>query len=164
MGSGKKSVQQPILSLILLAVLGTIAVSILSIHSSFKPVPPPAFLEDPTVHSFTLSSPSQFAKAGPSERYDHETLFEKINGKAPLYLNGGFVDLQTQRFVQKDDSQQWFEFYLYDMTNDTNAFSVYSTQRRPDATLSEALSSLRHYNTENGLYLQVSCVRMVSSR
>lgn len=163
MASGKKGAKQPILSLILFAVLGAIAVSILSIHSAFIPAPPPAFLEDSpvpsvhssTAHSFTLSSPPQFEKAGPSEKYDSEGLFEKINGKAPLYLNAGFIELQSQRFVHKDDSHQWFEFSLYDMAADTNAFSVFSTQRRPDGTISPSLFAYEHYHTENGLYLQL---------
>jgi len=163
MESRKNGGQQPILSLILLAVLSAIAISILSIHWTFKPAPLPAFLENTAIPSvdhstppgLILSSPSQFEIAGPSEKYDSQGLFEKINGKAPLYLNAGFVKLLSQRFVQKDDSQQWFEFYLYDMTTDTNAFSVFSTQRRPDGMASSSLSEYEHYSTENGLYLQL---------
>jgi len=163
MGAGTKSIKQPILSLILLTVLGTIGASILIIHSSFKPAPQPVFLENPTLptvkssttHGLSLSSPTNFKKAGSPEKYDRETLFEKINGKAPLYLDAGFIELASQRFIQVDDSSQWFELYIYDMATTANAFSVYSTQRRYDSSTSQPLSHLRHYTTENGLYLQL---------
>jgi hypothetical protein len=46
MTSWKESDKQSILSFIILALLCTIAVSILTIHSTFSPPPQPAFLKE----------------------------------------------------------------------------------------------------------------------
>lgn len=69
----------------------------------------------------------------PIETYDADTLFEKINGKADLYLSHGFVELLCQRFVLPDDAEAWFEVYAYQMASGPAAFGVYSQQQRPEA-------------------------------
>lgn len=48
------------------------------------------------------------------EEYSAENLYEKINGKAPLYLEAGFKKLTTQRFVSADDESIWMENYVYE--------------------------------------------------
>ncbi len=162
MDFGKKGPKQTILSIFLFAVLAAITISILSIHSRFKPTPLPAFLKNLTATSIDnstqpdliFSTPQHFETAGALKTYESDTLFEKINGKAPFYLNSGFKKLITQRFTEKLASKHWYELYLYDMTTTTNAYSVFSTQRRPDTTLTDTLLTFRHYTTENGLYLQ----------
>lgn len=70
-----------------------------------------------------LSEPQSF---GP------ETLSEKIDGKAELYLSAGFVRLVSQRFARTGNSQEWLEVLLYDMGSSRNAFAVYSVQRREE--------------------------------
>lgn len=96
-----------------------------------------AFLDSETpgdsIH-FDEAVPPGFVPMGPMERYDEESLYEKINGKAPLYLDSGFVLLRTQRFVSEQAEGKWFELYLYDMGSAANAFAVYSTQKRIDVT------------------------------
>lgn len=80
-------------------------------------------------------SPSTLAPAGfdtlSEETYLDDNLYEKINGKAPLYIESGFVKLSTARFVSKNDESLWMELFIFDMANTKNAFSVYSVQRRP---------------------------------
>ncbi|HYR03636.1 MAG TPA: DUF6599 family protein, partial [Syntrophobacteria bacterium] len=49
------------------------------------------------------------------ETFGPETLSEKIDGKAELYLSAGFVQLLTQRFSRKGNPQAWLEVFLYDM-------------------------------------------------
>jgi len=71
-----------------------------------------------------LSSPEAF---GPS------TLSDKINGKADLYLNAGFVGLVTQRFALEGPGDPWVEVFAYDMGKAQNAYAVFSSQRRQDA-------------------------------
>jgi len=66
--------------------------------------------------------------------YDSETLYEKINGKAPIYLESGFRRLTTQRFVNTKNPKLWGELYVYDMGSGLNAYSVYSRQKREGAT------------------------------
>jgi hypothetical protein len=87
---------------------------------------------------FGVSSPQEsqgdFTSVGKAETYNNDNLYEKIDGKAPMYQEAGFVKLDTQRFAAKSNSELGFELYIYDMNNAKNAFSVYSRQKRTDAT------------------------------
>jgi hypothetical protein len=66
------------------------------------------------------------------EVYLADNLFEKINGKAPLYIESGFEKLFTQRLLNKENQDLWMELFIFDMADLKNAFSVYSVQRRPN--------------------------------
>jgi hypothetical protein len=95
-------------------------------------------------------APAGFEALSKTEVYDSENLYEKIDGKAPLYLEAGFKELTTQRFVKTNDKGLWMELYIYDMGNIKNAFCVYSEQRREG---SEAFASMQFaYKTSNALY------------
>jgi hypothetical protein len=101
---------------------------------------------------FELSSlvPAGFEMLSKAEVYNSENLYEKINGKAPLYTESGFEELFTQRFVSINDRSLWMELYAYDMSTVKNAFSVYSIQKRDE---SEAFPSMQlAYKTGNALY------------
>jgi hypothetical protein len=94
--------------------------------------------------------PAGFEMLSKVEVYNSENLYEKINGKAPLYLESGFKELSTQRFVSINDRSLWMELYAYDMSTVKNAFSVYSVQKRAE---SEAFPSMQFaYKTGNALY------------
>ena len=69
----------------------------------------------------------------PVESFGPESLSEKIDGKAELYLSAGFLSLRSQRFVETGKPERWLEVFVYNMGSMRNAFSVYSTQRRADA-------------------------------
>ncbi|MFA5424388.1 MAG: DUF6599 family protein [Phycisphaerae bacterium] len=97
-----------------------------------------------------LAPPQGFEKFGPGEYYDQETLYEKIDGKAPLYLESGFVKLFTQRYVNGKNYELTYELYVYDMGLTGNAFSVYSVQRRAGSSPGNLQFS---YSTDNGLFL-----------
>jgi hypothetical protein len=79
-------------------------------------------------------SQGDFTSVGKAETYNNDNLYEKIDGKAPMYQEAGFIKLDTQRFAAKSNSELGFEIYIYDMNNAKNAFSVYSRQKRADAT------------------------------
>ena len=85
------------------------------------------------------------------ETFGPETLSEKIDGKAELYLAAGFVQLLTQRFSRKGNPQAWLEFFLYDMGSSKNAFAVYSVQRREDGQRID-LGDFA-YKTDDALFL-----------
>lgn len=103
-----------------------------------------------TVPELSPFTPAGFETLSKAERYDAETLYEKIDGKAPLYTEAGFKELSTQRFMKTGDPDLWMEVYIYDMGDIKNAFSVYSVQRRAG---SEILPSMRFaYKTGNALY------------
>lgn len=99
---------------------------------------------------------SDYATAGLSpmsgvEVFGPETLSEKIDGKAEMYLSSGFKELRCRRFGRSDRPNEWLELFVYDMDNPRNAFAVFSLQKRADA---EELSIVRFsYRTSNALYL-----------
>lgn len=101
--------------------------------------------------ALTGLAPQGFEPFGPDESYDEENLYEKIDGKAPLYTESGFIKLYTQRYKNDKNDELIFELYIYDMDSAANAFSVYSIQRRADAIPIEDLPFA--YRTENSLYL-----------
>ncbi|MHC4571462.1 MAG: DUF6599 family protein [Planctomycetota bacterium] len=94
--------------------------------------------------------PAGFETLSRTEIYKPENLYEKINGKAPLYVESGFEKLSTQRFVNGEDENLWMELYVYDMATIRNAFSVYSVQRRAEAELFPPMRFA--YKTSNALY------------
>lgn len=95
-------------------------------------------------------SPADFETLSKAESYNADNLYEKIDGKAPLYLEAGFKELSTQRFVNKSEPNLWMELYIYDMGNIKSAFGVYSEQRREGA---EAFASMQFaYKSGNALY------------
>ncbi len=84
------------------------------------------------------------------EHYDAGNLYEKIDGKAPLYTDSGFAGLSAVRFAGGAEEEPAMELYLFDMGTARNAFSVYSMQKRPDT---DALEGVHFgYKTSNGLY------------
>lgn len=87
--------------------------------------------------------------SGPQE-YIPENLYEKIDGKAPLYIDSGFERLYTQRFISKASESLWMELFIYDMATLRNAFSVYSVQKRAGVELLPAMQFA--YKTSNGIY------------
>jgi hypothetical protein len=95
-------------------------------------------------------APAGFETLSKAESYNADNLYEKIDGKAPLYLEAGFKELITQRFASKSDPNLWMELYIYDMGNIRNVFGVYSEQRREGA---EAFATIPFaYKTSNALY------------
>ena len=110
--------------------------------------------------------PSGLAVMTPVERFNADTLYEKINGQAELYLSSGFVDLTCQRFVAADNPDLWLETFVYNMGTDRNSFAVYSRQRRDAAQSVESLPIA--YRTPNALFashgaLYIEIISAVSS-
>ncbi len=66
------------------------------------------------------------------KRFDKDTLYEKIDGKAGMFLSYLFAELRFGTY-QKPDSGGAFDVYLYDMGEPVNAFGVYRLERSPDA-------------------------------
>ncbi len=77
--------------------------------------------------------PENLIPLGPEETFDPETLSDKIDGRADLYLSSGFVKLSTRRFARKADPKSWLELFIYRMGDPAEAFSVYSVQKRKDS-------------------------------
>ncbi len=141
--SQKHSRQQTLNSLAILIILTAIGGGIFLTQFDFNPsVLPKDFFWRPGgktrilfishAQSIIPLPPGMVPLTSP-EIFDPQTLSDKINGKAELYLSAGFVGLASQRFKDKAGSNLWMEAYIYDMGNGQNAFSVFSAQRREGA-------------------------------
>jgi len=84
------------------------------------------------------------------ENFDQISLSDKIDGKADGYIQAGFVRLACKRFAKESNQAQWFEFYLYDMGEPRNAFSVYSSQKREGVTPQNFTKFA--YSTDNAIF------------
>ncbi len=98
-----------------------------------------------------VTPPPGLEPLNPPEVFDPESLYEKINGQAELYLSAGFVRLKSQWFAEAKETDSMFEVYIYHMGNGINAFSVYSVQRRGDIQKVDLAQFA--YQTESSLYL-----------
>jgi hypothetical protein len=97
---------------------------------------------------------TDFPAVGNAEIYNADNLYEKIDGKAPMYQESGFEWLTTQRFANSKNPDLGLELYLYDMGNSRNAFSVYSRQKRADV---KDLNDIPFgYKTSNAIYISHS--------
>jgi hypothetical protein len=156
--------KQTFVSLIILGVLAVISGGVFWVQFNYNPAvqsvssalpagktrdtsvaAPPPSAEKPLI-----SSPSGQSPLTPLETFDAETLSDKINGKAELYLSAGFIRLHSQRFKDQADGDVWMEVFVYDMQSAQNAFSVFSVQRREDAhTLDLGQYA---YQTQNAIF------------
>jgi hypothetical protein len=97
-----------------------------------------------------LPLPEGLTALTPVERFDRETLSDKIDGKAELYLSAGFVRLDCQRLALTAQPDLWVELFLYDMGSFENAYAVFSAQRRADAAMLDFAEFA--YRAENALF------------
>jgi hypothetical protein len=140
------------LSLFLLGILVLIAASVLWVQGRYEPArwreqagPP---LRQPSAQE---ALPQGVKPLSPVERYGENSLSDKIDGKADLYLAAGFKALETRRFALVQDPSRWMERYVYDMGSRLNAFAVYSAQRRRDGR--DVGIAPYAYLSSNGLFL-----------
>jgi hypothetical protein len=94
--------------------------------------------------------PEGFSEMSPPEVFGPQTLSDKIDGKADLYLTAGFERLYTRRLRPVDRADTWLEVFAYRMEDPKSAFSVFSAQQRRGAL---SLSRFRYgYRSENALF------------
>ncbi len=58
-----------------------------------------------------------------------DNLYERINGRAELYLAYDVISLTTATFEDKTDIGRFVELSVFDMGNPTNAFGIFSVER-----------------------------------
>ena len=135
--------RETIVALCVLASLVAIATGMAMVQSRFNPAVV-NFLQGaadrakglaaaPATAEPVLPLPEGMALLTPAERFDRETLSDKIDGKAELYLSAGFIRLECQRLNLAGQPDLWVEVFIYDMGSFENAYAVFSTQRRADA-------------------------------
>jgi hypothetical protein len=61
-----------------------------------------------------------------------ENLWEKINGRADIYLAYRMVDMTFGTYRSEADPEQFVDVYQYDMGSPDNAFGIYRAELPPD--------------------------------
>jgi hypothetical protein len=123
-----------------LACLAAIAGTLLWTQSHFNPAVAnflraaagPSGGAAPGAQAAILPLPEGVTALTAPERFDRESLSDKIDGKAELYLSAGFTGLAAQRLAVADPAGAWIEVFLYSMGSVENAYAVFSSQRRAD--------------------------------
>jgi hypothetical protein len=159
--------RERLISLCLAGILVLIAAGLIGRQSHFDPArwraqpntvePVPAASDQAAPFNRPAESPDHETVAGlqplgPAEDYGPDSLSDKINGKADLYLSAGFEHLRTRRFALSSDPSRWMERYVYNMGRLRNALAVYSSQRRPDAEWLDWDWTTEAYRSTNGLF------------
>jgi hypothetical protein len=154
--------RQTALSFVILSMLAVIGAGLILTQSRYNPailskdeIWPSADGQPGTSPPSVLDAfsplPAGLEPLTAAESFAADTLSDKIDGKAELYLSAGFKRLLSQRFKQDAASDRWLEAYVYDMGSGRNAFAVFSAQRRENA---ESLGLTRYaYRSPNAIFL-----------
>ncbi|MGB6865328.1 MAG: DUF6599 family protein [Candidatus Aminicenantaceae bacterium] len=90
---------------------------------------------EPRSESFSLSdlltrlAPEGWAIYDQVGQFTADNLYERINGRAELYLAYDVISLTTATFEDKTDIGRFVELSVFDMGNPTNAFGIFSVER-----------------------------------
>ncbi|MFZ4774407.1 MAG: DUF6599 family protein [Terrimicrobiaceae bacterium] len=102
---------------------------------------PEGYAETSASPPLAVASPASKAKPleipgakpmGETEVYSPETLYEKINGRAPAYLDFHFQELRTRSFSEPTSAGSYVDVYEYRMDSPVNAFGIFAIERDPD--------------------------------
>lgn len=94
--------------------------------------------------------PPELKEFGAPEQFTPDNLYDKIDGKAELYVSAGISRMDCQRFALKNTPDDWFEWFCYGMNGGPQAFSVYSTQRRAEGQPLDITPYA--YRTQNAIF------------
>jgi hypothetical protein len=127
----------------ILAVLGLIAVGLLIQQSRFNPavivaMRAPELKGRPqagagaalAATAALIPEVEGFTPLVPAQSFGPETLSDKIDGKAELYLASGFKEMSCRSFSLGGSGGAHVEVFVYDMGSAPNAYAVFSGQRR----------------------------------
>ncbi len=89
---------------------------------------------------------------GPTEHYIPDTLYEKINGRAPAYLEYNFSELTTRSFIIESAAGEFLDIYLFRMDSPLNAFGIFSAERDDSGAPLEFVDD--GYESEMGYFLR----------
>ncbi len=97
---------------------------------------------------------------GPEESYVADTLYEKINGRAPAYLEFNFEKLVTRSFSVPAANGQFVDVFVFRMDTPLNAFGIYSLERDASAAAVDFAadgyrSAMGYFFRQGAAYVQV---------
>ena len=90
---------------------------------------------------------------GPVEVYNEETLYEKINGRAPAYFEYQFRELASRSFSVVGQAGEFVDVYLFRMDSPLNAYGIFSAER--DVGASPVDFALDGYRSEMGYFMRI---------
>jgi hypothetical protein len=155
---GRVGVIESFLSIFFLIVLGLIAIAIFFKQFRYNPVD--FAMAGETSHAATvankssnleLTAPQGYTASPKVETFDVDSLYNKIDGKADLYLDSGFKQLDCRVFTSGKDTNLWMEIFVYDMGTPKNALAVFGVQKRPEGT--EIAVADFAYKTPDAIFL-----------
>lgn len=123
-----------------------------AVEAILRPPVPPGTVRPAGAAAFAtaafLDALSGAAPAGAVESYDPDTLSERIDGKAELYLAAHFQEMSCRAFIAPDGAR--VQAYVYAMGTPRDAFAVFSAQRRSGAVPNAVAEHA--YQTENAFF------------
>ena len=165
-----------IASCVVIAALCVIAIVVLVRQNRFNPAVAVSLREGPLPGR--VEGGGEEPKSGPAlflngtlpemspasavEVFGSETLSDKIDGKAELYLPSGFKAMACRSFSTGSGAR--VEIFIYEMESPNGAFAVFSGQRRSGSESSSLAKDA--YGTENALFFTsgVHYVELVADR
>jgi hypothetical protein len=146
----------------IIALLGLIIIGLLVRQARFNPAVRVALRAPMPGRTQSASGPSAAATAAlipevsgftplaPGESFGPDNLSDKIDGKAELYLSAGFKEMSCRKFGLGTADKTYVEVFIYDMGSASNAFAVFSGQRRPGSASIPLTANA--YATTNALF------------
>ncbi|MGA1204801.1 MAG: DUF6599 family protein [Opitutales bacterium] len=89
---------------------------------------------------------------GPTERYTADSLYEKINGRAPAYLEYNFQELTSRSYLLMAAPGEFIDVFLFRMDSPLNAFGIFSAERDDSGQPLEFAPD--GYGSEMGFFLR----------
>ena len=158
----KVSAAQRLTGSAILAVLGLIVLGLLVQQAHFNPAvnvalttqppgqPQAAARQAPAATAALIPEVEGFTPQAPIESFGPETLSDKIDGRAELYLAAGFKEMSCRSFGLDRADKAYVEVFIYDMGSPSHAYAVFSGQRRAGAASSPLTANA--YSTANALF------------
>ena len=96
------------------------------------PVATPGDIVDGPLRISDQMAPPGWHLIRPVKLFDHENLWEQIDGRADFFLSYDMVRMTFAVYTDSSDSGMFINVSIYDMGNPTNAFGVFSAERQEE--------------------------------
>jgi hypothetical protein len=156
---GRTRVPESFLSVFLLAALFLIGVGVFlkqfrynQADFAFQAASSSAAVAANKPSMMALRAPAGYTASPKTETFDADSLYEKIDGKADLYLESGFKQLDCRIFTSDSDPNLWMEIFVYDMDTPKNALAVFGVQRRPEGEMIDIADFA--YKTADAVFME----------
>ena len=93
-----------------------------------------------------------YSAMGELEVYSADTLYEKINGRAPAYIGFNFQELTFRTVTIDGQSGQYLDVFVYQMDTPVNAFGIFSMEREAGAKSVDFVSD--GYRSDMGFFFR----------